>query len=89
MYIDCLWVSGSFKGHGYSTELLDACIKDSKEKGKRGLCILAAAKKKPFSADPKFLKYKGFSVCDEADNGIQNLHQPSFRFRSYGLSMIL
>jgi len=22
MYIDCLWVSGSFKGHGYSTELL-------------------------------------------------------------------
>ena len=23
MYIDCLWVSGSFKGHGYSTELLD------------------------------------------------------------------
>lgn len=22
-------------------------------------------------ADPKFLKYKGFQVCDEADNGIQ------------------
>ena len=71
MYIDCLWVSGSFKGHGYSTELLDACIEDSKEKGKKGLCILAAAKKKPFLADPKFLKYKGFTVCDEADNGIQ------------------
>ena len=31
MYIDCLWVSGAFKGHGYSTELLDACISDSKE----------------------------------------------------------
>lgn len=76
MYIDCLWVSGSFKGHGYSTELLDACIKDSKEKGKRGLCILAAAKKKPFLADPKFLKYKGFSVCDEADNGIQLWYLP-------------
>ena len=26
MYIDCLWVSGSFKGHGYSTDLLNACI---------------------------------------------------------------
>ena len=50
MYIDCLWVSGSFKGHGYSTELLNACIEDSKEKGKKGLCILAAAKKKPFLA---------------------------------------
>ena len=71
MYIDCLWVSGSFKGHGYGGELLDACIEDSKEKGKKGLCILAAAKKKPFLADPKFLKYKGFTVCDEADNGIQ------------------
>ena len=27
MYIDCLWVSGSFKGHGYSNDLLDECIK--------------------------------------------------------------
>ena len=62
MYIDCLWVSGSFKGHGYSTDLLDACIRDSKEKGMKGLCILASAKKKPFLADPKFLKYKGFKV---------------------------
>ena len=76
MYIDCLWVSGSFKGHGYSTELLDACIEDSKDKGKKGLCILAAAKKKPFLADPKFLKYKGFTVCDEADNGIQLWYLP-------------
>ena len=71
MYIDCLWVSGSFKGHGYSSDLLNACIEDSKSKGKKGLCILSAAKKKPFLADPKFLKYKGFKVGDEADNGIQ------------------
>ena len=71
MYIDCLWVSGSFKGHGYSSDLLNACIEDSKEKNKKGLCILCAAKKKPFLADPKFLKYKGFDVADEADNGIQ------------------
>ena len=76
MYIDCLWVSGSFKGHGYSTDLLNACIEDSKAKGKEGLCILAAAKKKPFLADPKFLKYKGFTVCDESDNGIQLWYLP-------------
>lgn len=54
MYIDCLWVAGSMKGHGYSSDLLDACIEDSKRKGKRGLCILAAAKKRPFLADPRF-----------------------------------
>ena len=76
MYIDCLWVSGSFKGHGYSTDLLTACIEDSKGKGKKGLCILCAAKKKPFLADPKFLKYKGFTVCDVADNGIQLWYLP-------------
>ena len=76
MYIDCLWVSGSLKGHGYSNDLLNACIEGSKSKGKKGLCILSSAKKKPFLADPKFLKYKGFSVCDEADNGVQLWYLP-------------
>lgn len=49
MYIDCLWVAGSFKGHGYGGELLNTCIEDSKNKGKKGLCILSAAKKKTVS----------------------------------------
>ena len=71
MVINCLWVSGSFKGHGYSDDLLSQCIADSKAKGKKGLCILSSAKKKPFLADPKYLAHKGFSVSDEADNGIQ------------------
>ena len=52
MYIDCLWVSGSLKGHGYSNDLLEECIRDSKEKGKKGLCILSSAKKRPFLASP-------------------------------------
>ena len=76
MYIDCLWVSGSFKGHGYSNDLLQAYISDSQTKGKKGLCILSSAKKKPFLADPRFLKYKGFTICDEADNGIQFWYLP-------------
>ena len=76
MYIDCLWVAGSFKGHGYSSELLEYCINDSKEKGKKGLCILCASKKKPFLSDPKFLKHKGFMPCDEADNGVELWYLP-------------
>ena len=76
MYIDCLWVSGSFKGHGYSNDLLDKCIQDSKTEGKKGLCILSSAKKKPFLSEPKFLAHKGFMVCDEADNGIQLWYLP-------------
>ena len=85
MHIDCLWVSGSLKGHGYANDLLQACISDSKAKGKKGLCILSSAKKKPFLADPRFLKYKGFRVCDEADNGIQLWYLP-FEERSAGPS---
>ena len=76
MYIDCLWVAGSFKGHGYGADLLDACLEDSKNKGKKGLCILSSGKKKTFLSDPKFLWYKGFKVCDEADNGIQLWYLP-------------
>ena len=76
MYIDCLWVAGSFKGHGYSNDLLEECIKDAKKQGKNGLCILSSAKKKPFLADPKYLKYKGFEKCDEADNGIELWYLP-------------
>ena len=76
MYIDCLWVSGSFKGHGYSNELLEQCISDSKSKSRVGLCILTSGKKKPFLADPKYLKHKGFSVCDEAAGGIQLAYLP-------------
>ena len=70
MYIDCLWVSGSLKGHGYSSELLNMCIEDSKKKGMDGICILSTKKKTSYLADPKFLAYKGFKVCDEANNGI-------------------
>ena len=76
MYIDCLWVSGSFKGHGYSNDLLEQCISDSREKGAKGLCILSSARKKPFLADPKYLEHKGFSTADESDCGIQLWYLP-------------
>ena len=72
-----LTVQGNFDGkklHG--ADMLDACMEDSKSKGKKGLCILSSGKKKPFLSDPKFLQYKGFKVCDEADNGIQLWYLP-------------
>lgn len=71
MYIDCLWVSGSFKGHGYSNDLMGECISDCNNSGKKGICILSSEKKRPFLADPKYLAHKGFSVCDRSDNGIE------------------
>ena len=64
MYINCLWVSGKFKGQSNSNLLLDACIKDSKEKGKKGLVILSSKKKMPFLSDPSYLQHKGFTIAD-------------------------
>lgn len=76
MYIDCLWMSGQYKGQGNSTLLLDECIADSKEKGKKGLCVLSSKKKQAFLSDPKFLKYKGFTVCDTADPSFELYYLP-------------
>ena len=77
MYIDCLWVSGSMKGHGYSNDLMEWCIEDAKAKGMKGLCILSSAgRKREFLADPKFLAYKGFMQADSSDCGITLMYLP-------------
>ena len=77
IYINCLWVSGSMKGHGYSNDLLNECIRDAKEQEKKGVCILSSeGRKKEFLADPKYLKFKGFSVADTSDCGINLMYLP-------------
>ncbi|HBN13074.1 MAG TPA: GNAT family N-acetyltransferase [Clostridiales bacterium] len=67
MHINCFWVSGSFKGHGYANDLLNACISDAKAKGRRGVTVISSPKKMPFLSDPKYLAYKGFKVADKAE----------------------
>lgn len=76
MHINCFWVSGSFKGHGYSNDLLSACIEDAKAKGKKGLTIISSPKKMPFLSDPKHLAYKGFKVADNAGPYYNLLYLP-------------
>lgn len=76
MYIDCLWVSGQFKGHGYSNLLLDECVRDSKEKGKKGLVILSSKKKMGYLSDPKFMRYKGFETVDTASPYFELMYLP-------------
>ena len=76
MYINCFWISGQFKGKGYANQLLEECIRDSKEKGKKGLCIRASAKKKPFLSEGDYLKYKGFRVADTAEPFFELLYLP-------------
>lgn len=76
MHINCFWVSGSFKGHGYSNDLLTACIEDAKAKGKLGISVISSPKKMPFLSDPKYLAYKGFKVADSADPYYTLLYLP-------------
>ena len=77
LYINCLWVSGSMKGHGYSNDLLDECIRDAKAQGRKGICILSSEKrKKEFLADPKYLAFKGFALADTSDCGITLQYLP-------------
>lgn len=66
MHVNCFWVSGSFKGHGYANDLLNACISDAKAQGKHGITVISSPKKIPFLSDPKYLAYKGFKVADTA-----------------------
>ena len=76
-YIDCLWVSGSLKGHGYSNDLLEECIRDAKEQGRKGLCILSSeGRKREFLSDPKYLAYKGFAVADTSECRINLMYLP-------------
>lgn len=77
LFINCLWIAGSMKGHGYSNDLLDKCVNDAARQGRKGLCILSSViRKKEFLSDPKYLEYKGFKVADVSDCGISLMYLP-------------
>ena len=77
LYINCLWIAGSMKGHGYSNDLLEKCVQDAREQGKCGICILCVeGRKREFLADPKYLAYKGFKTADISDCGINLMYLP-------------
>ncbi len=76
MHINCFWVSGSFKGHGYANDLLNACVVDAKAQGKHGITVISSAKKAPFLSDPKHLAHKGFKVADTAEPFFTLLYLP-------------
>ena len=76
MHINCFWVSGSFKGHGYANDLLNACIADAKAQGKHGVTVISSPKKMPFLSDSKYLSYKGFKVADTANPSFTLMYLP-------------
>jgi len=66
MFIHCIFVgfNKDYKGKGYATALLEACIKDAKESKLKGVAVVT--RKGSFMAtDSIFLKH-GFEVVDQA-----------------------
>ena len=59
LYINCLWVAGSMKGHGYSSDLLTECIRDAQAQGREGICILSAEGRKGVSVRPQVSDLQG------------------------------
>ena len=56
LYINCLWVSGSLKGHGYSSELLEECLRDAPRRRAKtafAFCVQRGANGS-FSLTPSF-----------------------------------
>lgn len=75
-YINCLWVSGKYKGQGYANQLLHICVEEAQKEGKEGIVILSSQKKKPFLSEPGYLKHKGFMVTDTAPPYYELLYLP-------------
>lgn len=68
LYIYCLWVAGSFKGKGYAKSLLEYCIADARSRGKSGVCVLSAKKKKPYLTEKSFMLKFDFEVVDSLED---------------------
>jgi len=67
MVINCLWVSGQFKGKGLSKQLLDECIADTQALGMDGIAVITSTKVRPFLTDKKFYLKHEFQVADTAN----------------------
>lgn len=67
--INCLWVSGQYKGKGYAKALLKTVIDDAREQGKYGLVTVAGTKKLPYMSDPKWLRKQGFISTQQLPYG--------------------
>lgn len=65
LYINCHWVSGSFKAKGYAKALLELCEEDAKSSN--GIVLIVGKKKKPYLSEKGFFMKYGFEVCDAAE----------------------
>jgi GNAT superfamily N-acetyltransferase len=73
LLVNCLWVSGQYKGQGYGKELLRMAEEDAVSQGKDGLVTAVGTTKFHFMSDTKWLLKQGFETCDRISSGFSLL----------------
>lgn len=73
LLINCFWVSGQYKGHGYGKELLRLAMEDAQSQGKDGLVTVVGTTKYHFMSDTKWLLKQGFEACELLSSGFSLL----------------
>ena len=66
LVINCLWVSGKYKGKGLARQLLGEIIDEAKDQKKDGIVVVTSTKSKPFLTEREFFKRFGFEIIDTA-----------------------
>ena len=73
LMINCLWVSGQYKGKGYAKALLQTAIDDAKALDKDGLVTVVGTSKFHFMSDTKWLLRQGFETVEKLPYGFSLL----------------
>jgi GNAT superfamily N-acetyltransferase len=71
LVIHCLWVVGKGKGKGYATRLIQECIQDAREQGKRGVVMVSS--NQTWLAGKQVFIHNGFVEVDQAPPSFQLL----------------
>lgn len=75
-FINCLWVSGKYKGQGYGNQLVERLIDQAKLQNKNGIVALSSSKKRHFMTEGDHLKQMGFKVVDTYPPDFELLYYP-------------
>lgn len=73
LMVNCLWVSGQYKGQGHAKRLLQSAIDDARTQGRYGLVTVVGTKKYHFMSDTKWLLKQGFKTVQTLPEGFSLL----------------
>ena len=76
MLINCFCVSRKYKKHGMGTALYEECLRDTYNQDRDGITIITGNSNKSFMPENRFLKNKGFLLCDTSEPYFELWYKP-------------